>query len=48
MAGDATGAWGMQHVGRFLAELVDLICNRCIDSRKVFDLTMRLDQAAQA
>ncbi len=48
MSGDATGAWGIQHVRRFLAELVDLICNRCIGSRNVFDRTMRLDRAAQA
>jgi threonine dehydrogenase-like Zn-dependent dehydrogenase len=35
-------------VRRFLPELIDLICNRAIDPGKVFDLTLPLDQAADA
>jgi threonine dehydrogenase-like Zn-dependent dehydrogenase len=34
------------HVRRFLPELIDLIWNRQIDSGKVFDLELPLDQAA--
>ena len=33
---------------RFLPELIDLIWQRKIDPGKVFDLTLPLDQAAEA
>jgi threonine dehydrogenase-like Zn-dependent dehydrogenase len=35
-------------VRRFLPQLIDLIWNRQIDPGKVFDLTLPLDQAADA
>jgi hypothetical protein len=35
-------------VRRFLPELIDLVCNREIEPGKVFDLTLPLDQAAEA
>jgi len=38
---------GPAPVRRFLPELIDLIWNRTIDPRKVFDLTLPLDQTAQ-
>ncbi|TFV56881.1 IMP dehydrogenase [Geodermatophilus sp. DF01-2] len=39
---------GPAPVRRFLPELIELICNRTIDPGKVFDLTLPLDQAAEA
>jgi threonine dehydrogenase-like Zn-dependent dehydrogenase len=39
---------GPAPVRRFLPELIDLICRREIDPGKVFDLTLPLDQAAEA
>jgi threonine dehydrogenase-like Zn-dependent dehydrogenase len=39
---------GPAPVRRFLPELVDLILRRAIDPGKVFDLTLPLDQAAEA
>jgi threonine dehydrogenase-like Zn-dependent dehydrogenase len=39
---------GPAPVRRFLPELVDLITSRTIDPGKVFDLTLPLDQAAEA
>ena len=38
---------GPAPVRRFLPELIDLIWNRQIDPGKVFDLSLRLDQAAE-
>jgi threonine dehydrogenase-like Zn-dependent dehydrogenase len=35
-------------VRRFLPELIDLIWNRQIDPGKVFDVTLPLDEAADA
>ena len=47
--------WSLAHVHggpapvrRFLPELIDLIWNRQIDPGKVFDLTLPLDEAADA
>jgi threonine dehydrogenase-like Zn-dependent dehydrogenase len=37
---------GPAPVRRFLPELIELICSRTIDTGKVFDLTLPLDQAA--
>jgi threonine dehydrogenase-like Zn-dependent dehydrogenase len=39
---------GPAPVRRFLPELIDLIWNRQIDPGKVFDLTLPLEQAAEA
>ncbi|HEY3089940.1 MAG TPA: zinc-binding dehydrogenase [Jatrophihabitantaceae bacterium] len=39
---------GPAPVRRFLPQLIDLIWNRQIDPGKVFDLTLPLDQAAEA
>jgi threonine dehydrogenase-like Zn-dependent dehydrogenase len=39
---------GPAPVRRFLPELVDLVCSRKIDPGKVFDLTLPLDQVADA
>jgi threonine dehydrogenase-like Zn-dependent dehydrogenase len=39
---------GPAPVRRFLPELIDLIWNRTIDPGKVFDLTLPLDDAAEA
>jgi threonine dehydrogenase-like Zn-dependent dehydrogenase len=39
---------GPAPVRRFLPELIDLICSRAIDPGRVFDLTLPLDDAAEA
>jgi threonine dehydrogenase-like Zn-dependent dehydrogenase len=39
---------GPAPVRRFLPELIDLICNRQIDPGRVFDMTLPLEQAAEA